>query len=647
MSYVSAVRKVLFSDRERTTDTLVCITVFFFALAFRAYRLGEVPPEFMCDEADNYQDVFRILYGQGIPFFGHDWKPQPAMSAHLLSWWTWIVGFGMAKARLFTAIVSSVMVAFFYVVAKRLTNRYTAAAAATLLALNPWALNFSRSAWENIHVCLYTLGALHAVFKILETDRWRWYAIAGVWSALGFLGYFSGRLVLPIVVFSLLMSLCWDFRQWQTRLAGIALTCTVFLVLCSLQISDMVKNHSTYSCRTGAVAIWNQEYPQPEAFNLWDKMQNQLSSSLTAFWKPNNRKGRYAPIRKPLLHPFTGSLMAMGLFLSLFRFREWSIVWISFLIPWFATQGLANGAPDVARAIGLLVPAFLFVALGLELFKPYYYGFTQRKVPIVLVLFCAIVCSVNLRRYYDWQLFHLTIKERQPAISASTFEPWMAKMKHDYQRGRGRSVNAGDWQESHERFTRELVAKGIWVPFDEAGMKGLSPQGPEEVHEVVPGNRLEKTLRQWKYTNSNWVGEPAEAGLGLPNIGDRYPGPASVIWYGDLRVDSSGRHEFVLASDDGSYLLLDGHLLIDNGGHHSLRTVRNSIHLEPGWHSILIGYHQDDGGSALRLTWLEPGTGEESEIASDRFRGRESDALPKEVSRLQSLLVKRRTEERK
>ena len=58
--------------REHPKDAAIAAFLTIFSLTIRLYRLGEVPQDFVCDEADNYQDVILNIYGEGIPLFGYD-----------------------------------------------------------------------------------------------------------------------------------------------------------------------------------------------------------------------------------------------------------------------------------------------------------------------------------------------------------------------------------------------------------------------------------------------------------------------------------------------------------------------------------------------------------------------------------------------
>ena len=68
---------------------------------------------------------------------------------------------------------------------------------------------------------------------------------------------------------------------------------------------------------------------------------------------------------------------------------------------------------------------------------------------------------------------------------------------------------------------------------------------------------------------------------------------------GLLDIDRKGEYLFVLESDDGSRIYLDGELLIDNDGLHSSQIERKSIILSAGKHRFVIEYFENSGGNTL------------------------------------------------
>jgi len=86
-----------------------------------------------------------------------------------------------------------------------------------------------------------------------------------------------------------------------------------------------------------------------------------------------------------------------------------------------------------------------------------------------------------------------------------------------------------------------------------------------------------------------------------------------------LSFDEAGRHGFRLTSDDGSRLELDGHLLIDNDGHHPPEGKDADVELTAGVHELEVWMFEAGGGEVLRLEWLPPGAADFAPLPPERL----------------------------
>lgn len=79
----------------------------------------------------------------------------------------------------------------------------------------------------------------------------------------------------------------------------------------------------------------------------------------------------------------------------------------------------------------------------------------------------------------------------------------------------------------------------------------------------------------------------------------------------------SGKYTFYTDSDDGSILLVDGQLIVDNDGDHGSQEFGGDIHLERGEHIIELKYFNGGGGYLLKA--LVEGPGIPKQIISPEF----------------------------
>jgi len=88
---------------------------------------------------------------------------------------------------------------------------------------------------------------------------------------------------------------------------------------------------------------------------------------------------------------------------------------------------------------------------------------------------------------------------------------------------------------------------------------------------------------------------------------DAAPDTFSTRWRGYLAVPRAGSYRFATTSDDGSWLYVDGRLVVDNGGTHGSVTRSGQTVLERGPHLVIVEYFQAGGPSALEVSWARDG----------------------------------------
>lgn len=92
------------------------------------------------------------------------------------------------------------------------------------------------------------------------------------------------------------------------------------------------------------------------------------------------------------------------------------------------------------------------------------------------------------------------------------------------------------------------------------------------------------------------------AGLTLPREAN-----VAVVFEGFIQIAAAGEYSFVLASDDGSKLAIDGKPVVDNDGSHGLLAANGSMTLTPGRHAIRVEWFNGSGGAWLGAYFEGPG----------------------------------------
>ncbi len=431
-------------------DLLLLAAIVFFALAIRLYNLGSFPDTFSADESDNTEDALRIIHGMPPQngFFGFDWKPQPAFSVYLLSFFLRVLGPSIFAARLPSVLISVAALVPFYFLLRRQFSLVAALLGTFLLATNLWYLNFSRSAWENVQIAfnmlmtmLFLLFALDGLRK-KSTPKWRiWlcFAATGFFCALGLYGYFSGRAIILAVVAYFPLAFWFYRRRWRWVLAGYLLIGTVAIILLLPQlVYTLQPDHWTFfNRRSDTVLLFNTaEYKT----NPLGTLMSQIGVNIRGIWFPITRTfigyytpSRYVPSGSPLLDPITGLLVFIGFILSfalakLRRRPETYLWWVMLLICWAFTEVITTTTPDGARGIGWLPALIYFATITIEagvLFAARLRA--QRWLPVALAVAVTLIVGFNnINSYVYWQSLSTTRYVRAPYIANCEFTSWAA-----------------------------------------------------------------------------------------------------------------------------------------------------------------------------------------------------------------------------
>jgi hypothetical protein len=160
----------------------------------------------------------------------------------------------------------------------------------------------------------------------------------------------------------------------------------------------------------------------------------------------------------------------------------------------------------------------------------------------------------------------------------------------------------------------------------QAGVEAKIPFFPAIPADVL--KNLRAGLLCQIFTGTSGIGKPSreETAATLPSFrfnSDEprtFPRPCFMTWDGYLKTDQTGIHRFVLSSDDGSTLSIDGKLVNDNGGVHQVREKLSIVSLEKGYHRIRVTYFDEGGGAEFHFHWAAPGDNLGSIPANRLFR---------------------------
>lgn len=80
---------------------------------------------------------------------------------------------------------------------------------------------------------------------------------------------------------------------------------------------------------------------------------------------------------------------------------------------------------------------------------------------------------------------------------------------------------------------------------------------------------------------------------------------------GTIQIPKEGDYLFLVGSDDGARLLLDGKVVVTNDGVHSFEQKRKRLKMTAGLHPLVVEYFDKDGEELLQLDFEAPGMTQE------------------------------------
>lgn len=361
---------------------LIIGSILLAAASLRLVGLARRPGGFTWDEAALGYNAYSLLltgrdeYGTILPVvlksFG-DYKP--GLYAYFTTPAVAILGLNELATRLPAAMVGILLVAAAGVLAARMLGYRYGIFTMAVLAINPWAIQFSRGAWEaNLALLLTVVGAI----TLLRQK----YLLTALFWGLTFWSYQGAKLFTPALALVFLLTL--KSSRWSWRQSWLPVVC---LVLLGLPILVGLKNQSgrlkvyslfSYSRQlTGVAEILRQDGTGGKTwqyylwhFEAYDQLRGIVQrytnyfSPAFLFFAGNSTNGREAtPYVGYFLLPEAVTLLAGIYILVKSQLKYAKVVWWWLLlapVPAALSRDLISGV----RSLPLIVPLSILVGIG-------------------------------------------------------------------------------------------------------------------------------------------------------------------------------------------------------------------------------------------------------------------------------------------
>ena len=175
-------------------------------ITLRLYKLGEVPGGFFRDEAALGYNSFSILktgrdeFGKYLPIIFRSFEVFfLPLYVYLSSIVVAIFGLSEFSTRFLSFFSGSFALISIYLIVKEIWNKETALVSMLILAISPWAVFYSRGAFEgNLALTLFSFGVLFWI-RYFKEEKIGNIIFSGTFFAASMYSYQAERLVVPLL----------------------------------------------------------------------------------------------------------------------------------------------------------------------------------------------------------------------------------------------------------------------------------------------------------------------------------------------------------------------------------------------------------------------------------------------------------------
>lgn len=649
--------------RSRWLEVALLLLIVLVGLFLRVYQIDTFPNGCQSDECNNGLDALDWLRGAPYLPYAETNEGQATLFTYLLALAFKVLGVGVPQMRLVSALVATLTLVAFYVLARDWLGWRIGLASTALFAVSRWHLTFSRIVYELILVPLAEILLVFFLLRALRDGRRRDWALAGLAIAFGLNTYTAFRVV-PIMIAVFLVYWLFTHRaRWRRDLEGVAVFIGgAFVGIVPLGVY-IVQHWSVFLSRTQHISIFTDI---ASAGGSLQPLRDNLDKVLWMFhWRGdlaalNNLPGA------PLLDVVVGALVVLGLAYALrYFYKPLPLLYLLWIVTVgsVAVLSVVHEAPTARRPIGLLPVIFLLAGTVLERTWDVYLTAwrlpaagparqtllrrAERLFAVVLVVVVVFAGVRNVDAYFR-------VQAQDPAVwrAFSATEAAIGQYLRTLPAGAG--VYMGPGFERHSAVTllsddRPYTVLNLarHVPLRDAPpgadavyildvsdqrllslMQQLYPEGAIERHDDPYGAPLFLTFRvpaaaldaarglfARYYTGDTAEGSPliarqdAAIDFDWTTTAPPVAAPFTGIWRGAfLAADGYGQYSMELTADGEAELLLDGQPVAALSADAPERTTVVTSTLTGGFHPVELRYRSGDAPGSLRWSWSGPKT---------------------------------------
>ncbi|MFH0864149.1 MAG: glycosyltransferase family 39 protein [Candidatus Gottesmanbacteria bacterium] len=405
--------------KNRTIYLLFLIIIL--ASFLRLYKLGEIPAGLSTDEATylyNSYSIFKTgkdVNGKYLPLSINAGFPLSPVPVYITAPFVGILGLNSLAGRLPFVILGIASVFLLYSISKILFNNRIALISSFALAVSPWHIYFSRTAYDSIIALFFFLLATYVFLRNLKNGK---YYLSAIFFFLAFHSFHATKIF--FLFYIILLFLIFKKEILFYKKAFFMFVASIFLIFLSFLVITYFDKDAGDRER---VFLWNDLQDAVTTIN-WERdkntapffIRNILSNKplyflrtikenyfeafstnfLFLYGEPSFLKSFYAMKFRGQLYAIEMLFILLGFayFLSEKNKRIGYFIIFSLLISPLPSA-FTTSRTYAVRAIMMLPFLMIFIACGIS----YLFSLVKNKNLVFLFLFCSYLFSITLFSY--------------------------------------------------------------------------------------------------------------------------------------------------------------------------------------------------------------------------------------------------------
>ena len=370
------------------------------SFAVRMWSINTLPPGVWFDEAQNGNEVIKILEGDIPGVFIPRFTQMPAMYFYIAAFFTKIFGISVFPLRFVSIILGTLSVAAFYFLLRYIFRDWKAAlAGAVLFSFSRWHITFSRVAFLGMQTVFLEIIFFYFYLRMVKEKKDSFAAIAGFTLGLAQYTFSAANFMVLVVLLHGAFVMLKDFRYFAGELKNRYIILGIAALITAGPLAGYAaSNTADFARRAKDVSIM-KEIKEKQSISPLIK---NIKAHLLMFNFEGDYNGRHNLYKKPLVANISGVLLAAG-FVAAF-FHPGGPIYIL----WFLCMLLGGvltmtvEAPQAYRIIGILPAAYILMLMGLREITTALSKLRNSKKLVMLFSSAVIAAAViiNIHQYF-------------------------------------------------------------------------------------------------------------------------------------------------------------------------------------------------------------------------------------------------------